>query len=225
MRKHNQDGSTSVVVSILLSILLIGAGSFAYWAYSGRQDYKNNSDKKVADAVSAAEKAQATKLNQQFAEESKNPNKAYIGPSAFGSITFNYPKTWSAYVDESSVAQPINGYFSPDKVPGVSSGAAFALRLELVTGNYAQIVQQLNSQVKLGKIKAAAYVPPKVNGVANVQPGTRFDGQLVQTNAGPLTGSMVVIQVRDKVLKIYTLSNSYLNDFNNIVLPSLTFIP
>jgi hypothetical protein len=95
----------------------------------------------------------------------------------------------------------------------------------LVTGNYAQIVQQLNSQVKLGKIKAAAYVPPKVNGVANVQPGTRFDGQLVQTNAGPLTGSMVVIQVRDKVLKIYTLSNSYLNDFNNIVLPSLTFIP
>jgi hypothetical protein len=225
MRKQNQDGSTSFVVSVLLSILLIGTGSFAYWAFSGRQDYKNNSDKKVAAAVSSAEKAQAAKLNELFAQESKNPNKAYVGPSAFGSITFNYPKTWSAYVDESNQNQPINGYFSPDKVPGVSTGSAFALRVELVTGNYTQIVHQFDSQVKLGKIKAAAYVPPKVNGVASVQPGTRFDGQLVQTAAGPQTGSMVVIPVRDKVLKIYTLSNSYLADFNNIVLPSLTFIP
>src|SRR3954470_10567983 len=108
MQKHSEAGSTSVVVSILLSVLLIAVGSFAYWSYAGRQDYKNNSDKKVADAVSAAEKAQAAKLNQQFSEEAKNPNKLYVGPSAFGSITFAYPKTWSAYVDESNSTVPIN---------------------------------------------------------------------------------------------------------------------
>jgi hypothetical protein len=225
MQKQNQDGSTSVVVSILLSVLLLGVGAFAYWAFSGRQDYKNNSDKKVADAVAAAEKAQSDKLNAQFAEESKNPNKAYVGPTAFGSITFNYPKTWSAYVDESNSSQPINGYFNPDKVPGISSSPAFALRTELVNGSYSQLVHQFDSQIKQGKVKAVAYVPPKVNGVPNVQTGARFDGQLSQTVAGPQTGSMVIIQVRDKVLKIYTLSNSYLADFNNIVLPSLTFIP
>jgi hypothetical protein len=225
MRKHSEAGSTSVVVSVFLAVLLIAVSSFAYWAYSGRQDYKDNSDKKVADAVSAAEKAQADKLNLQFAEESKNPNKAYVGPSAYGSITFNYPKTWSAYVDESSSAQPINGYFSPDKVPGANSGAAFALRVELVNGSYSQLVHQYDSQAKQGKLKIAAYTPPKMNGVANAQVGAKVDGELVQTNSGPLTGSMVVLQVRDKVLKIYTLSNSYLADFNNIVLPTLTFIP
>jgi hypothetical protein len=36
---------------------------------------------------------------------------------------------------------------------------------------------------------------------------------------------MLVIKVRDKTLEISTESNDYLNDFNNIILASLTFVP
>jgi len=36
---------------------------------------------------------------------------------------------------------------------------------------------------------------------------------------------MLIIRVRDKTLKISTQSNDYLNDFNNIILSSLTFAP
>lgn len=225
MRKYNQSGMASFAVSIALAVLLIGLSIFAGWAYKSRQDYKNNSDQKVNAAVSAAKTAQAAQLQKKFEQESKNPNKTYQGPSAYGSITFKYPKTWSAYVDETNTSEPINGYFYPDKVPGIQSPTAFALRIELINSPYAQVMQQFDSQVKQGTVKAAAYVPPKVKGKPNVQPGTKLDGVINRNQAGDQQGSMVVIQVRDKTLEISTQSPKFLADFNNIVLKSLSFVP
>jgi hypothetical protein len=79
----------------------------------------------------------------------------------------------------------------------------------------------MSSQITQGKLKAIAYVPPQMKGKADVQTGVRFDGQIEQN----LTGSMVVIKVRDKTIKIYTESTKYLSDFNDTVLKSLTFSP
>jgi type II secretory pathway pseudopilin PulG len=225
MQKYNENGSTSVVVAVISSILLVAAGAFAVWAFMGRQDFKNNTDQKINTAVTAAEAAQAVRLKAQFAEESKNPNKTYLGSPTYGSVSFKYPKTWSAYIDETSSNEPINGYFYPDKVPGLQSGTAYALRVELLNNSYSQTLQQLNSLVKQGKLKASAYVPPKMAGKPNLQPGTRFDGMVNQNQAGPQQGSMVVIQVRDKTLKISTQSLSFVQDYNNSVLANLTFVP
>lgn len=225
MQKHNQDGSTIVVVNVVVTLLLIACAAFAAWAFQGRQDYKNNVDQKVTKAVSAAEAAQETKLKQQFAEESKNPNKTYSGSPTYGSVNFKYPKTWSAYVDETNNNMPINGYFHPDKVPGVLGQTAFALRVELVNTSYAAVIRQFDSQIKTGRVRAVAYVPPKMNGKANVLPGTRLNGAINQSQRIPQQGSMVVVQVRDKTLKISTQSTDYLSDFNNIVLASLSFVP
>jgi hypothetical protein len=225
MRKQSQQGSTSVVLCIVFGILLLGASGFAGWAFLGRQDYKNNSDKKSDAAVAAAKKTQAEELQKKFDEDYKNPNKTYQGPVSFGTVTFNYPKTWSAYVDENSSNEPINGYFYPDKVPSVQSGSAYALRAELLTTSYPQVIRQYDSFIKQGKLKASAFVPPKMVGVTNVQPGTKLDGAVSQSSTGPHTGSMVIVQVRDKTLRIYTESTTFLNDYNNIVLPSLTYVP
>jgi hypothetical protein len=111
MRKQNQTGSTSVVLAILFGVLFLAAAGFGGWAFMGRQDYKDNSDQKSATAVEAAKKSQAAELQKKFDEDYKNPNKTYQGPVSFGSVKFNYPKTWSAYVDENSGSTPINGYF------------------------------------------------------------------------------------------------------------------
>jgi len=226
MRKQNEVGSSSVAFANIFCILFIAAASFGVWAFMGRQDYKNNSDQKSAAAVEAAKKAQAAELQKKFDEDYKNPNKTYQGPVAFGSVTFSYPKTWSAYVDESGSAEPINGYFYPDKVPSISGDkTAYALRVELLNTTYSQILQQYSSQIKSGKVKASAYVPPKMKDVANVQPGTKLDGVINHTSSGDQNGSMVIVQVRDKTLKIYTESQQFMNDFNNIVLPNLTYLP
>lgn len=200
--------------------------AFGLWAFSGRQDYKNNSDKKAAAAVAAAEAVQANKLQAQFDEQSKQPYRTFSGPTTFGSVNFKYPKTWSAYVDQTSDSEPVNGYFHPNIVPGVQSDTAFALRVELLDSDYANVLNQMQSNLQDGSLKASAYIPPKMKGVSGAQVGTRLDGVVAETSDGtPQRGAMVILKVRDKTLQIYTLSPNYLKDFNNTVLPSITYKP
>lgn len=225
INKDQTGGAALVLINILLVLGMAAAGGFGWWAFQQRQDYKNNFNQKLSVEVEKAKAVQKTELDKEFAEREKSPTKTFRGSATYGSITFDYPKTWSGYVDQSNSSTPINGYFFPDIVPSVTQSSqnptAFALRIELIGTDYAQTIKQFDSQITQGKLKAAAYVPPKMEGVANVQTGTRFDGQLGQN----ISGSMVVIKVRDKTLKIYTQSQSHLSDFDDVILKSLTFAP
>ena len=109
-----KNSHVSLILAILFGILFIAAAIFGFSAYQNGQDYKNNSDAKSAAAVAAAEKTQAATLQAQYDQQAKSPYKIYTGSSTYGSITFNYPKTWSAYVDETSSGEPLNAYFYPN---------------------------------------------------------------------------------------------------------------
>lgn len=218
--------SKSPAIIAVLAVLLIAAIGFGYWAFSGRQDYKNNVDAKVATAVAAARKDEDAKQLANYNEQLKKPYKNFTGSATFGSVSFSYPLTYSAYVDTTDSSKPIEGYFYPGTVPGIQSGTAFALRVELVATAYSQVLGQYSSNIQQGTLKAAAYVPPKMKNVSNVQAGTLLTGKVGQDSQGNAqTGIMLVIPVRDKTLQIYTESNDFAGDFNNIVLPSLTFVP
>lgn len=217
-------GGKSIFTTIILVVLLILSLIFGGWAFTKMQHYKNDSKQISAVAVEVAKKAQAVQLQAQFDEQSKSPNKFFHGSATYGSVTFSYPKTWSAYVDTSNTSEPINAYFHPNEVPGLQSKTAYALRLELLSTDYAQAIQQLSSQLQQGTVTAKAYLPPKLNGVANVQPGTLFSGQTNSTDSTQ-RGTLLAIKVRDKTLEISTQSNDYLADFSNTILPSLSFSP
>lgn len=214
-------GAKNVFIIVILVVLLAAALGFGGWAYSQMLNYKNNTDKKINAALAAAKTAQTKEVQDAF---DKANTKQFQGSSTYGSVSFSYPKAWSAYVDTSSTSEPINAYFHPDQVPGVSGHTAYALRVELVASDYSQLLQQYSGAVKQGTITSKAYMPPKLNGVANAQPGTLLSGQ-INTNDSTQRGSMLIIRVRDKTLKISTQSNDYLNDFNNIILTSLSFAP
>ena len=225
MLNRSQAGSaTLAIINVLLILALIGAGAFAWWAFQERQSYLNDFNKKLGNEVEKAKAEQKTQLEAEFAEKEKSPRKSFKGSATYGTVTFSYPKTWSGYVDQSNSNQPINGYFHPDTVPSItqsgSAQTAFALRVELVSTDYSQSIKELDSQISQGKTTAVAYVPPKMKGITNVQTGTKFDGEIKQGTSG----SMVIIKVRDKTLKIYTQSPRYLSEFNEI-LKSLTFVP
>src|SRR5438105_635789 len=128
----NPRGGRSILTTVILIVLLVATLAFGGWAFSKMQDYKTNSDKKSAAAVEAAKKAQAAQLQAQFDEQSKSPFKTFHGSATYGSITFNYPKSWSAYVDTTNQSEPVNAYFHPNEVPGTQSKTAYALRLELL---------------------------------------------------------------------------------------------
>lgn len=218
--RQNERGELNILLVpvILLAVLFVGAASFAAWAYAGRQDYKNNSDKKVAAAVAANKKVVQAEDAKKYAEEAKQPLKTYSGPDAYGSLQLSYPKTWSVYMATGSSSTPIDGYLNPDVVPSISDQAStFALRVQVVQQSYATVLQSFSSSVKTGKATVSPYKLPKMQDVI----GSRVDGQLTPKKQG----SMVILPVRDKTLKIWTESSNFKADFDNNILANFTFSP
>lgn len=206
---------------ILLVLLLTTAVSFGYWAFMGREDYKSNTEEKIAVAVEAAKREEGIAKDRAFAEQEKSPLATYTGPSAFGSISVAYPKVWSVYVNTpANGTQPIDAYFNPRVVPAVTDqSAAFALRIQVVAQSYASVLQVVEGQVKSKQVRAAPYVFPKVPSVV----GVRVDGQINPSKKS--TGSMVIMPLRDKTIKVWTENAQFQGDFDNIILPNLSFVP
>ncbi len=198
-----------LVPVVLLVLLFIAATSFAVWAYNGRQDYKNNSDAKVANAVAANKQIVEAADAKQYAEAAKNPLKTYVGPDAYGSIRIAYPKTWSAYVDTTNTGTPLNAYFHSDYVPSVTSKLTYNLRVQVNATSYDHVVGQYTSMISRGTVTAAPYTLPKVPSVT----GTVLTGAIFLSDQTG-SGTMVLLPLRDKTLEIWTESPSYLSDFN-----------
>ena len=222
MKLHSDErGELNILLIpvILLSLLFIGAAVFAVWAYGGRQDYKNNVSDKVATAVASNTKAIQAADATKYAEAAKEPLKTYVGPEAYGSAHISFPKTWSAYVvTATNGTNPIDAYFAPDVVPSVTDlASSFALRVQMTSQSYTQVISQFAQQVAKKTATINPYSLPKVPSVV----GVRVDGQISQTKQG----SMIILPVRDKTLKIWTESNTFSNDFNNNILANLTFSP
>ena len=220
MRKLNESGSLLLPL-ILVIVLLLGAVGFGVWAYAGQQDYKNNSDKKSAEAVAAAEKTQKSKLDAEYAEKEKNPLKTYTGPTAFGTLTLQYPKTWSAYVVERETTPGVNGYMFPGYVPDTTVKATqFALRFQIVDNSYDKVMKTYENLVKSGKVSVSAYQAPKVSTVI----GSRLTGFVVAGDSQK-QGVMVILPLRDKTIQIWTEGDKFVGDFDSIIMANMTFIP
>lgn len=217
----NEAGDINVLLIplILLILLFLGAAYFGYWAFMQRQDYKNNSDKKVAVAVSDAKKAEDIVKDQAFAEAEKNPLTNYEGPSDFGSVHVSYPKTWSVYINSPST-QPLDAYFNPQSVPPANDqNSVFALRIKVLQQSYSSVITTMNSYVTSKQITLTPFSFPKVPGVV----GVRADGNIEPGKKN--VGSMIIVPLRDKTLEVYTESQPEVDDFNTIILQNFTFIP
>lgn len=222
MFKHNQDGAVSGLgISLVLAIiLLIGALGFGAWAYSGRQDYKNNVDAKISAAVTVAKGQEDRFKDAQFAEAAKKPLKIYQGSEAYGSVMVSYPKTWSSYVDDTGRGTALlDGYFAPGTVPSISDqNSVFALRVQVVNQTYAKTLAGFQSQQLQGKLTVSAYALPKLPNTV----GVKVVGLLPNQTSSV---TMVILPLRSQTLQIWTQGTQYLNDFNNNILPNFTFSP
>ncbi len=182
----------------------------------GRQEYKNKTETKIAEAVTVAEEALALKKDAEFAEAEKSPFKTYKGPSTYGALTFSYPKNWSAYIDETGSSKVVQGYAHPDFVPALDSDGAFALRFEIVDSGYDQVLRSFDSASKSGKVKVSAYHLPKLEDELS----SRIKGEIFAKEQG----EMVLLKLRDKTIKIWTEGIEYRADFDAI-LATLSYTP
>lgn len=210
-----------LIAFIAVVLLLLVSVGFGAWAFISRQDYKDNVETKIAAAVGIAQKQTATAKDNEFLEKEKLPLKYYKGPGTYGSVQISYPKTWSAFVTELSTSggTPVEGYFHPNFVPSISqqTGTGFALRVQVVSTAYDQVLRQFENNAKTGKVKITAYSASKVPGTV----GARVDGEIVSGKQG----SMVLFPIRDKTLKVWTEATQFVGDFDSNILPNLSFVP
>jgi hypothetical protein len=209
-----------LVISFILTLLLLmTAIGFGAWAYFGRQDYKFNSDKKAAAAAEVAKAQESDVKDKEFAEREKSPYKNYKTPATYGGISVTYPKTWAAFVTEAKKGggTPINGYFHPNFVPGIDSGTGFALHLEVIAQPYAAQLKAYEGQTKNGKVKVSPYKAPKMPDIT----GARVEGEIENGQQGVA----ILFPLRDKTIKISTLSTQFTGDLDKIILANLTFEP
>jgi hypothetical protein len=223
MKDFRQQGAINVflVSTISLGILAVGLGAAFGWAYSQYSDYKQNSDEKSAIAAEAAKTEQKIADDKQFAEEYKKPNYTYKTPADYGSVTFNYPKTWSVYEENNgNDGKGYKAYFHPSSVPTIKDSTVYSLRLLVEDKSYDETLKSYDGAIKDGKLSSSPITLGQTETFRGYQ-GMRIDGQF----DNEINGSAVIFKIRDKTLTIRADAQDYLGDFNNTILPSLKFEP
>jgi hypothetical protein len=213
----NQEGSISVIVAVLMSLLFISASVFGLWAFTQSQTYKNDVDAIVEDEVALAVQAAKTAKDAEFVEIQKSPTKTFTSSSTYGSLKFSYPKTWSLYNEDGSSGTEFSLYGHPNIVHDTSNGVPFALTVQVVSKSYDTVLESFSRNIESGSVIAKAFRPEKVKNVL----GSRLSGEIDRD----VTGTTIVLPLRDKTIVFTTQSTEYLSDFNNIILPSISYAP
>lgn len=206
-------------MAVVFGLLFLASAGFGVWAFMGMQDYKNNVEPKIEAAVEVAKQETSTAKDNEFLEKEKLPTKEYKGPDTYGGVSFVYPKTWSMVTAKTTASVPLDATLHPGAVPGSGNDGDFsyAFRVSVLNAPYERTVKEYDASLKSGKLIAS---PIRLAAVPSVL-GTRMDGEVVRGK----NGSVILLPLRDKTLKVWTESNDYKPDFNNIILPSLTFQP
>lgn len=215
-RTNSQTGSVNplLISSIVLGIFAAGLAGFGIWSFSNYMDQKNNTDAKIATAVASAKKVQSEELEKQFVEREKQPYDVFKGPDDLGSVSFNYPKTWSVYVAKNGSTGDYEAYLNPGNVPTVSATQPYATRVVIDNRSYEETLRTFESLVKKGTLKSS---PITVNGFS----GVRLDGAFSASRQG----SSVVFKVRDKSLIVSSDAVAFKPDFDSVIVTSLDFNP
>ena len=213
----NQRGFIAAVLAGVFGLLFVVATIFGLWAFSSREDYKNNSDQKAADAVAIAVQQTETAKETEFVEREKEPTRTYTGPETYGSLSFAYPKTWSIYAEQESSGTVLDVYGFPGVVPGISNEQVYAVRAEITSQSYDSEVDSLQNDIDRGLVTAEAFRPANVPSVL----GLKVVGEIERE----VQGQMVLLPLRDRTIKVFTEAPQFFGDFNTIILPSLTFVP
>jgi len=197
------------IVGIITTVIALGV---MVWALINYFDQKNNVDTKISNAVAEARKDQADADEAKFLEREKEPNRQFVGPDDYGRLMFDYPKTWSVYVEsDASGGGDYEAYLNPGFVPPVENDTQLAVRVLIENREYDRVISSYESLVSRGDLTSSTVK-------ADEQTGTRLDGAFSKD----IRGSAVIFRIRDKTVTIRTDAQTFQADFNKLV-QSITF--
>lgn len=204
----------STIIIVVLTLLFIAAGAAAIWFYMQYAEQKRDVDSKVSVAEAKAKLDQRTEDEEAFAEREKEPMREFVGPADYGRLSFDYPKTWSAF-EETDVSKgggvEYRAYLHPRVVPPISETSKVALRVSIQQKTYDQSLETYAKLLKAGTLKSA----PFDNGALT---GTRLTGNFNKD----LIGTAVLVKMRDRTLTMRTDGDVFMADFEAL-LKTVTF--
>ena len=204
--------TTLIETIILVIVCLIAAAAivFAVIFFMQYNELKTNYDSEKGLAVAEAVKNQEDADNARFEEESKLPYYNFTGPSDYGSISFQYPKTWSVYVDSDGTNNSdYMAYFRPAQVdPIKNKDSRYALRFSILNRQYDTVQKNYQSKVNNGKMTSSIF-----NADNNKITGIRYEGEIDRD----INGVVVLIKVNDKTAVFQMDSDVYRTDFETLL--------
>lgn len=201
-----------IIIIIVLGLVAATFIGLFIWMYIQYDDVKTDVDGQIASAVAVAVDENTTELQAQFTEQEKSPYETFTGPAEYGSLSFQFPKTWSVYIEEDSDdGGDYVAYFHPAYVYPVSRDQIYALRFQIVADNFEQITSNYARDVEDGTLTLSVR---QINGVsANYYQGTLPDDHV---------GRAAIFRLRDKTVILQTDAELYAGDFDTL-LSTITF--
>ena len=206
------DNSDLIKTIVIIGVSLIAAvfiGLFI-WMTARYNEASSDTNTKIDQAVAEAKKTQAEELEAKYAEEIKYPYNTFAGPVDYGELSFEYPKTWSVYIEsDAAKGGDYKAYLNPREVNPVSRDTVNALRVSIVNKSYEDVVSEYSKSEEL-----------QVSVVTvNSFSGNRYTGTIPSTN---LKGIIVILKIRDKTAILQTDSMLFEEEFNKL-LETVTF--
>ncbi len=210
--RHNHERgaiSASIFAIIALTILVVAFGSFGIWSYVNYMDQKSDVEGKVEGAVAKAKLEQSTADEKRFAQREKEPMKQFVGPSDYGRLTFDYPKTWSVYqATDVAVGGGVTfqAYLNPVIVPPLTETQKLALRVTIEQINYDQKLASYDKQIKKGELKSSVYTD-----------GTHTGTMLVGNFSKEMISTAILLKMRDRTLMMRTDGDVFSEDYATLL--------
>ena len=219
--KKDTAGLVKTVVIVILSLIAVTFIGLFIWIMVEYNYEKDSVNEQIDNAVNIAKDEQFTADNQRFAEQEKNPYKTFSGPADYGKLTFEYPKTWSVYIQNAATTGGnFNAYFNPVQVNAVGRDTINALRVTISTtsydeviADYQRILERRNSNLTVQSVE-----------IGDAEKGTtvtanRYTGTIPETD---LNGIIIVFKIRDKTVILQTDNMLFQKDFDTL-LGTITF--
>ncbi len=204
---HQQKDLIRTIVIIGLSLISATFIALFVWAFIQWNEANTAVQAKTKVAVEEAVAENTAELENDFANREKQPYKTFGGPTDYGSLSFEYPKTWSVYIAaDITSGKSFEAYFNPDVIQPISDETIDALRLKIVNESTDEILEDYNDEVEDGNITAETR---QING----DPVTIFTGQITDE----FQGKVAVFKLRDKTVIIQTDATIFFDEFEHVL--------
>ena len=215
-KKKDIAGLVKIIAIVILSLIAVTFIGLFIWMYVKYDEASTDVEGQINIAVAEAKDEQAMQLEDEFSEREKYPYKTFTGPADYGALSFEYPKTWSVYVEKAAdKGGDFNAYFNPVQVDAVGKDTINSLRVTISTKSFDDVVSDY--QRKMERKDSGLSMQSVEIGDAekdSTVTANYYTGTIPDTD---LSGYIVIFKIRDKTVILQTDSVLFQAEFDKLL--------